>query len=375
MNVSILDIGNSKTKAYVFDIDMNRKYYQVVDCVWADQVATPRYNPMDLLDTCREFLTECSQVYKCEAGIVTSFGDGFILKSKNQYVFADEPAPSKPEYAYHVDGWPRNIQLSSIRALKAKHESDWGDMHSINGWVTSHLCGEPNDNPWHAWDITQASVSGLLNLQTQKWIDDAPTGREMYQDSRYTHLYNKKAPSIIPSSKIVGQFDGMPLLAGGMDNAFIDTTNPDPYVIAGTWLVIGALAKTDEDGEVLKDEWTNEAREAGVRWLISGNGNYHKQIVRKVSDPITDEETDRILEDLKVVGVEPSHTETHFRVSKGWFQPARVRVFGGYGGQLAETLTEKTRRYHFYAPSQTPMRPDLYQHEQTAQYVYNEVIK
>ena len=357
MKILVLDVGNSKTKCYVFDIDTERKYYQTVDCIWSDQIQTPRCHPWDLLDACRVLLSEGVRCYKPEAGIITSFGDAFILNSQRKYVFADEPADAVPEYAYAIDGWPRNIQLSGIRALKAKHAVKWDDMYSINGWITTQLCYRPSDDPWHAWDITQASISACFNFQTQKWVANG--------DEEYPH--------IIPSSKQVGKFEGMPLLAGGLDNAFIDTTNPDPYIIAGTWLVIGNIAMPKK-GKVKKKHWTQAAREAGVRWLLSGNGNYHKQIVRKVSNPITVSETEQILTDLDVLGVEPTLTGNRPE-SKKWFTPARVRVFGGYGSELADMLTEKTRRFHFYTPSQTPNRPDLYQHEQTAHYVYNEVSK
>ena len=302
--------------------------------------------------------------------MVTAFGDAFVLNSKRQFVHADEPAAQPIEYAYHINGWPRNIQLTSVRALKKKHACEWADMHSINGWVTSQLCGKPNDDPWHAWDITQASISGCYCLQTQKWVCEKEQRSGKRFDSQYT-----AAPNIIPSSKVVGTFEGVPLLAGGLDNAFVDTTNPDPYIVAGTWLVIGCQAKTDEKGKTRVSEWTEERRDAGVRWLISGNNKYHKQIVKKVSNPITEEEMQQALKDLELLGVEPSYTKrsSSKSKSKGWFTPARVRILGGYAETLATDLTKRTHRFHFYTPGQTPHRPDLYQHEQSAMFVYNEV--
>ena len=379
-NILILDIGNSKTKCYVFDIDVTRKYYQTCDCIYEKLVPTPREHPFDLTDTCKVLIHDAICAKSADVGMITSFGDAFILKSQRRFVFADEPAPQLLEYAYHIDGWPRDIQLSGIRALKTKHQSKWEDMYSPNGWVTSQLCGKPNDDPWHAWDITQASVSSCFNLQSQKWIDiDTKKNKDMvqyqYKYGHQKHPYYKDAPNIIPSSKKVGTFEGMTLLAGGMDNAFVDTTNPDPYIVAGTWLVLGCLAKTDEKGNPCQNEWTKGRRDAGVRWLISGNGNYHKQIVRKVSNPINEIEMKQALHDLEILGVEPSYSKASFKKSKGWFKPARVRVFGGYALELANNLTEKTNKFHFYTPSQTPNLPEIYQHEQSAQFVYNEVQK
>ena len=369
-NILILDIGNSKTKCYIFDIDVTRKYYQTCDCIYEKSIATPRNHPWDLLDTCRDLLIKAIDTCAPDAGMVTAYGDAFVLKSKRCFVQADEPAPALIEYPYFIDGWPRDSQLTGIRALKAKHQCEWKDMYSINGWVTSQLCHKEADDPWHAWDITQASLSGCYNLQTQKWIDEKERSRKRRFDAVYLN-----APNIIPSSKKVGNFEGVPILAGGLDNAFVDTTNPDPYIVAGTWLVIGTVAETDNKGKTLRSEWTGKRRNAGVRWLISGNGNYHKQIVRKVSNPITEAEMQQILTDLETLGVQPSYSEAQYPNIKGAFVPARVRVLGGYAETLIDALVEKTYRFSFYTAGQTPHRPELYQHEQSAQFVYNCLAK
>lgn len=372
MKVLILDIGNSKTKCYVFEIDTNRKYYQTVDCIHEASCPTPRKHPHDLLDTCRRMMFNAICEYSPDAGIVTSYGDAFVLKHERRFVQADDPAPNAVKIDYHLNGWPENIQLTGLHNLKKKHASRWRDMYSINGWVTSQLCGKASDDPWHAWDITQASVSGCYNLQSQKWmIEDA--GEKPSASQRFPCQY-AGAPNIIPSSKKVGNFEGMPILAGGMDNAFLDTLNPDPYIIAGTWLVMGCIAKTDKHGKPLKSEWSNARKQGGVRWLISGNGNYHKQIVKKVSNPITEAEMAQALKDLTLLGVEGKRKRSHYKQGKGWFEPARVRILGGYGETLYEDLDQLTNTFSFYTPSHTPHRADLYQHECSAMFVYNAIL-
>ena len=366
MKVLILDIGNSKTKCYVFGVDPNRKYYQNIDILHEQVRLTPRKHPYDLRDTCRSMLTNAICEFSPDVGMVTAYGDAFVLKSKRQFAQADEPAPpleNTPDY--HINGWPNNIQLTGVHLLKHKHASKWADMHSINGFVVSELCGKQGDDPWHAWDLTQASISACFNIQTQKWIiEDA---NKSSKEKKWTPQY-QGAPNIIPSSKKIGYFQGMPILAGGLDNAFVDTDNTDPYIIAGTWLVMGAVAKTTKAGLPLRAEFTNARKQGGVRWLISGNGNYVKQIVKKVSNPITDEEMDQALKDLKLLGVEPGK-------ERSYFKPARVRVLGGYGQELAENLVERTNSYDFYTPSSMPMRSDLYQHECSAMFVYNTIIR
>lgn len=366
MKVLVLDIGNSKTKCFVFDIDVSRKYYQQIDCIHEDWVQTPRGHPWDLTDVCRVLMSQAIGAYQPDAAMITSFGDAFVLRSKRQFVHADEPA-DPIQGKYHRDGWPENIQITGIRALRAKHAAQWSDMHTINGWVAKELCHRAGDDPHHAWDQTHASVSGCYDLRKQKWL---------YED----------APVVIPSHKVVGKFEGVPILAGGMDNGFLDTANEDPYIIAGTWLVMGAKAKTDAHGKVLRSEWSNTFSAQGVRWIITGNGNYHKQFVKKVSNPITTHEIDQIFTDLEVLGVYPSWTrndpntggEIRVKKGEGWWTPAPVRVLGGYGEFLVKKLCEISNKFRFYTCSQTPSRSELYQQECSALFVYkhlNESIR
>lgn len=350
MNILIIDVGNSKTKCYVFDVEPRRKYADTCQIVYENSVPTPREDPNDLIETVRDLIQSMkSCAPPIDVGMITAFGDAFIHYRHGEhpyYVFADEAADPGIPYAYSISGFPMDIQLSSIRALKAKHNASWADMFSPNGWVANQLTENPDKNPKNAWDLTQASISGIYNLFKDQWIH---TG------------FTAPPPTPIPSQTIIGHIDEIPFLAGGLDNAFVDTDDTDPYIVAGTWLVLGrAFSKYDAS------EFTSDRRKT-VRWLISGNGNYHAQIVRRVSNPITESETARILDDLAMLGVS-SYIDEKQRFSQR-VQP-RVKVFGGYGEELAISLQDMTYNLRFstVGPSE---RTDLYQHQMSALYVHN----
>lgn len=360
--VLIVDVGNSKTKCYVFDVNPTRKYYDPINCLHEDVVPTPRQHPYDLVDTCSILIRKALRAESVDVGMVTAFGDAFIHYDKSAkkppyFVFADEPADDLPEFAYNINGWPRNFQLSSVRALQYKHKSAWQNMYSPNTWITSQLCGKESDDPWNAWDITQASISGLFDLKNQKWI--------------YSPVFDPNAKrykgGIVPpiaSHKQVGRFDGITFLAGGLDNAFVDTQDMNPYIVAGTWLVLGVPFDENYDATEFTDNRLNNT----VRWLISGNGNYHAQVVRKVSNPITEAEKKQILIDFEILGLESRLEEDE----DGFTQRVkpRVKVFGGYGEELADALQEMSRNIDFYTVGPNE-RTDLYQHQMSALFVHN----
>ena len=56
--------------------------------------------------------------------------------------------------------------------------------------------------------------------------------------------------------------------------------NPKPIIIAGTWIVI-----SHPRNSIFYPD--RKKKPAGIRWTITANGSFHKQIVKKVSNPIT----------------------------------------------------------------------------------------
>ena len=349
MKVLILDVGNSKCKVYVFDMHLQAIYADKAQCVYEIIRPTPRNHPAELINTCRTLVSNAIGDYSPDVGMVTTFGDAFIdIKPKShQFVFADEPAPDLPPYAYARTGFAEGTQLTSIRRLRQKYKTT--KYHHIlppNLYIATQLTGNKH---WKQWDWVQASVSGEYDLVEDRWIVE-------------------DAPAVCTPSRVVGYFEGMPLLAGGMDNAFINNESMQPYVIAGTWLVLGQPFK--------KFNPTQEQEKSGIRWVFDGNRRYNAQRVRKVSNPITDEDIQQIVEDLRAVGVVPTKTQEHVAASwRGkrenleyqWSENA-VRVFGGYAPELIEKLTNLNSDYAF-ALVGPPDRSDLYQHQQSALYV------
>ena len=124
-------------------------------------------------------------------------------------------------------------------------------------------------------------------------------------------------------------------LAGGLDNAFVDTQDMNPYIVAGTWLVLGVPFDETYHSAL----FTNNRRNNTVRWLISGNSKYHAQVVRKVSNPITEAEKKQILIDFEILGLESRLEKDEDGVTHSVLNP-RVKVFGGYGEELADALQE-----------------------------------
>ena len=121
----------------------------------------------------------------------------------------------------------------------------------INLYIASQLA---RNKSWNCWDWVQAAISGEYNIKENKWINEGAT--------------------ICSPANIVGFFSMVCLFVlGGMDNAFINNESTQPYVIAGTWLVLGQPFK--------KFMPTHEQEKSGVRWVLDGNRYYNAQRVRK----------------------------------------------------------------------------------------------
>ena len=352
MKILILDVGNSKCKVYVFDMHLQAIYADKAQCIYEITRPTPRSSPTELIDTCRTLVSNAIGEYSPDVGMVTAFGDAFIdIKFEHhqfvhKFVFADEPAPDLPPYAYARTGFAEGTQLTSIRRLRKKHKAQYYRILPPNLYVATQLTGNKD---WKQWDWVQASISGEYDLVKDQWIvEDA-------------------FPVCDPCS-VVGYFEGMPLLAGGLDNAFINNDSMQPYLIAGTWLVLGQPFK--------KFSPTQEQEKAGIRWVLDGNRLYNAQRVRKVSNPITDEEVSQVIDDLRLTGAVP--TKTPELTAKSWdgkdadleykWGENPVRVFGGYAAELIEKLTDLNADYTFSLVG-PPDRSDLYQHQQSALYV------
>ena len=349
MRVLILDVGNSKCKVYVFDMQLQAIYADKAQCVYEITRPTPRSSPKELVNTCRTLVSNAIGDHSPDVGMVTAFGDAFIdtMYEYHKFVFADEPAPDLPPYAYARTGFAEGTQLTSIRRLRKKYKgTKYDHILPPNLYVATQLTGNTD---WKQWDWVQAAISGEYDLVKDQWIVE-------------------DAFPVCAPCRVVGYFEGMPLLAGGLDNAFINNDSMQPYVIAGTWLVLGQPFKEFRP--------TQEQEKAGIRWVLDGNRLYNAQRVRKVSNPITDAEVSQIIDDLCLTGAVP--TKTPVLTAKSWggkdadleykWGENPVRVFGGYAAELIEKLTDLNADYAFSLVG-PPDRSDLYQHQQSALYV------
>ena len=333
-NILILDVGNSNTKCFVYHVNRvipgpDGKYDAIQ--LYQHKHPTPRCHFSDLIDVCKVMLTEAIDKYKPVYGMVVAFGDAFVYydpqaNRQPRYVFADEPVENYElglDIDYMTFGFPTGqIELTGIRALRAKHQAEWKDIVPVNIAVGREVGGNSN---WRAWDISQTSTTGEYNLKAREWS-------------------NTDGVQPCQSHAEVGIFQGMPLLAGGMDQGFVDTTETTPYVVAGTWLVTSTVHDAFKP--------TQRQREHGVRWYISGNGRYLAQTVRKSDEakPLSDT-AQGVIEDLNIMSVETNDYQ-------------KVRVFGAYGDQLAAEMIQIAPYVSCYA------LPYAEESRQAAIYVY-----
>ncbi len=304
--ILILDIGNSKTKCYVFGI---KSESEVVE-VHAEVKSTNRGHPWDLVDTCRNMILSATKTHQPQYGMITAFGDAFVYydpenNSRPRFVFADEAVETPKINSYGRYGFPTgNISITGVTSLRKKHGAEWKNIVPVNIAIGAALC---NEDDFRSWDFTQASASGDFNFFDR------------------TELLTCKPYDWI------GHFSGMPILAGGLDNAFLDTIEQTPYIVAGTWLVVSAIRETFDP--------TADRRRGGVRWLLSGEGRYLAQTVRRSQRPLTDGVAQRIIDDLELM---MDSDEI----------PRQIRVFGAYSKELFQKLKEnQCDRFDFHFKS------------------------
>ena len=314
MRVLILDIGNSKTKCYVFDVDNpyglsvpkeNRLLYE-------DHQDTNRGHPWDMTHDLRTMLNRAMKDGRPDYGILTAFGDAFIYydpknNGRPRFVFADAEVTCsvEPVTEYPIGGFPLgNIEIQGVCALRLSEGAAWEHILPVNVAIGRELGG--NANWWH-WDITQASATGNFRQVPREWA-------------------NPHQPSVCQPHDEVGMFKGMPLLAGGIDNAFLDTPEQTPYIVAGTWLVVSTIHETFTP--------TETQRQHGIRWYISGNGRYLAQTVRRSERPLTEARCHKIISDLQAMGY-------------GGDTPQKIRVLGSYSKDLCKKLNPLAKETYF----------------------------
>ena len=327
-NILVLDIGNSNTKCFVYHVE--RVSQKPNDKISATKIyekiePTPRGHLWDLCDIVKNMFDAAIRIHAPKYGIVVGFGDAFVHydpaeNGRPQYVFADEPVEDyELDTDYSTVGFPTGaIEITGVRSLRAKHRAEWTDIVPINIAIGREVGG---NSSWRAWDITQASATGEYNLVAKEW-------------------FNKDGIEPCQPHDEVGMYKGMSILAGGLDNAFLDTTETTPYIVAGTWLVVSTVYDVFDP--------TDTQRKQGVRWFLSGNGNYLAQTVRRSIKPIPVELSESIISDLQAMsGRLPSYNSG---------ETQKIRCCGGYSKELVRKLNsvsnEQYMNLHFVDSNQ-----------------------
>ena len=329
-NILILDVGNSNTKCFIYQVDRIDRVPRGVDYeatpIYEEQQRTNREHPWDLVDTCRCLLERALKAHAPKYGMFTAFGDAFVYYDPNQnkrprFVFADEPVPDDIKYALNIDyetaGFPTgNIEITGVRALRVKHKAAWESIVPVNVMLGRELCDKAN---WWAWDITQASATGDYNIPNGDWVSDGIPVCQPYDE---IGIFKDNPISV----RTAPAFQEMSLLAGGLDNAFIDTTEQTPYIVAGTWLVVSTIHDQFKP--------TETQQKHGVRWFISGNGRYLAQTVRRSVRPISEQLPEQIFKDLQTMGI-------------GGGEYQKIRVTGAYAKELTTKLNRFSTENYF----------------------------
>jgi len=325
--VLILDIGCSYTKGYLFDASLH---------LIADYKVPTDIRSAEKLKACvREVISHFDK-FRYEAIFPISFGESIIY---DNVVYSPRYAltPVRENF-YQITGTPTHIDRdigSVFQTLLTFNYYDLLTVLPVSTYIASELCDVSIDT----WELTHAANSGLFNLRQREWAMQVfDTYKASYLPCFNTLPFSDK---FISPSTIVGKTkEGVRVFAGGHDHSCISVFDPKPIIIAGTWLVISypEIDFIPSELEAL----------AGVRWTITANGGFHKQMVMKVSNPITQQDMLSILKALDVMKV--PHDE-------------QILVIGGYGKSLAPQLNELTDR-----DIVSHVNSETYQHQQTAKY-------
>ena len=324
MQILVLDIGCSFTKGYLFN--------KSTEIVAEYKIPTDMSTPDSFEKGVREVISEFDN-YTYQAIFPLSFGEGVIY---NNTVY--EPTHNKSymtEDNYCQVGTATDVERdigSAFQSLLTFKTYTDGPALPVSTYIASRLVNKKINT----WDLTHAGNSGMLNIPQRRWAVE--------RLKKYKCVPLPFSTEFISPATIVGQTEnGIPIFAGGHDHSCISVFNPKTIIIAGTWVVlshpeIAFLPRKDE-------------KEAGIRWTITANGSYHKQIVKKVSNPITTSEMNYLISLFELMKV-PNRSE--------------IYAIGGFGEKLAPELDKLESPYSFVAPPEA----EVYQHRQTAKYAF-----
>ena len=324
MQILVLDIGCSYTKGYLF----NNTLDIIADYKLPTDITSPR-----TLEACvRDILSKFNN-YTYQAIFPLSFGEGVVYNNV-LYEPTHNRVPLSEDY-YELTGTPTDVKRdigSAFQSLLTFPSYSDGPALPVSTYIASRLANAEINT----WDLTHAGNSGMLNFSQRRWAVEL---LKKYQCDPLPF-----SSEFMSSATIIGNTEsGVTVFAGGHDHSCISVFDPKPIIIAGTWVVISQpeisfLPRQDEKLE-------------GIRWTITANGSFHKQVVKKVSNPITVSEMNYIISLYELMQV-PEKSE--------------IYVIGGYGEKLAPELDKLDSPFHFNSPQEA----GVYQHRQTAKYAF-----
>ena len=324
MQILVLDIGCSFTKGYLFNDSLE---------IIADHRVTTNISTPDTLEVCvREVISKFDK-YIYQAIFPLSFGEGVVY---NNIIY--EPTHNRESLIdnnYEQTGTPTDVKRdigSAFQSLLTFSSYSDGPALPVSTYIASRLA----DTEIKTWDLTHAGNSGMLNISQRQW-DVKLLNKHQCEPLPFSLEFMSPASIVGKTEKDTAVF------AGGHDHSCISVFNPKPIIIAGTWVVISypeiAFLPRQEE------------KAAGIRWTITANGGFHKQVVKKVSNPITLSDMNYLISIYQLMQV-PENSE--------------VYVIGGYGEKLAPELDKLDSPYHFVSPPEA----EVYQHRQTAKYTF-----
>ena len=324
MQILILDIGCSYTKGYLFN--------RTLDIVADYKLSTNITSPEALETSVRDLLSKFEN-YAYQAIFPLSFGEG-VIYNNTIYEPTHNRVPLVEDY-YNQTGTPTDVErdiCSAFQSLLTFPSYSDGPALPVSTYIASRLA----NTEINTWELTHAGNSGMFNIPQRRWA------MELLKKHQCEPLpFSLEFMS--PASIIGSTEEGVAVLAGGHDHSCISVFNPKPIIIAGTWVVISypEIAFLPRQEEKL----------AGIRWAITANGGFHKQVVKKVSNPITLSEMNYLISVFELMAV-PEKSE--------------IYVIGGYGEKLAPELDKLNSSFRFVSPPQA----EVYQHRQTAEYAF-----
>lgn len=324
MQILVLDIGCSFTKGYLFS--------KSIEIVKEFKIPTDMSTPDTFERGVREVISEFDN-YTFQAIFPLSFGEGIIYNNT-----AYQPTHNKSfltDDNYCQVGTATDVERdigSAFQTLLTFKTYEKGPALPVSTYIASRLV----DKEIHTWEWTHAGNSGMLNINQRQWAV------ELLKKYKCDPL--PFSTQFMSSATVVGRTEnGALVFGGGHDHSCISVFDPKPIIIAGTWVVISHpeiafLPRADEKSK-------------GIRWTITADGSFHKQLVKRVSNPISLEDMKYILSILDLMRV-PDQSE--------------VLVIGGYGEKLAPDLNKLKSNFHFVAPPDA----EVYQHKQTAKFAF-----